>query len=663
MKTALYKVLSLSAAAVLVVGLGLLAGCLSRSGSTKTSTLPRSYALTGVVDGGQQPVAGATVTLYAAGVGTGVEATTLGTATTDSNGKFKLGYACSSASAPIYMTATGGNPGLGTGINNTAIYLMAALDTCGNPPSFVHINEVTTVTAGYALNGFIGAGRSQQVNVHGTNPGLANAMKTAALLADVTSGLASPPLPLASTCMGKSPLVNCGVEERLDSLANVLAACVNTAGGDSPPCMELFACAVPMAIYGNGRCTLPTGAATPGDTLEAILDIARNPGQVPISGIYDLAIQHAVFSPALTATPTDWTLALAHSGCGRNGSTGIAVDASGNVWVTNPNNNSVCEFDSSGKLISPNRGYIGGGLDRPYGIAVDTSGHVWVTNSKLNGKSISEFDGKGNAMTSSSFTGGGLEYPVDVAADVGGHIWVTNIGTSRKTNHSLSEFDSSGKPLSPSSGYTGGGLDAPVGIAVDASGHVWVANLGKSSLSEFDNSGKPLSPSSGYTGGGLNNPMDIAVDASGDVWVANLPPYLSYEHVNGHLRVVRYNHSISEFGSNGKPLSPSSGYTGGGLDGPAGIAVDASGHVWVADSENNAGIAYSISEFNSRGNPLSPSSGYTGGGLIEPQGIAVDASGNVWVTNFIGYSLIEFIGAASPTRTPLVLAHTQGFTP
>lgn len=86
-------------------------------------------ALHGSVHGGQQPVTGATIQLYSAGLtGYGSAATSLipisaqvpfsgpGTgALTDGNGGFQISgdYTCPSATSQVYITSTGGNPGLG----------------------------------------------------------------------------------------------------------------------------------------------------------------------------------------------------------------------------------------------------------------------------------------------------------------------------------------------------------------------------------------------------------------------------------------------------------------------------------------------------------------------------------------------------------------------
>jgi sugar lactone lactonase YvrE len=111
----------------------------------------------------------------------------------------------------------------------------------------------------------------------------------------------------------------------------------------------------------------------------------------------------------------------------------------------------------------------------------------------------------------------------------------------------------------------------------------------------------PISASTGDTGGGLNDPWGLAIDASGNVWVA--------DSSTGANR-------ISLFGASGTPISSASGYTGGGLNIPEGIAIDGAGNVWVAIAHHRYLPPYpdsSISEFNSSGTAISPSTGYQAG--------------------------------------------------
>jgi streptogramin lyase len=139
----------------------------------------------------------------------------------------------------------------------------------------------------------------------------------------------------------------------------------------------------------------------------------------------------------------------------------------------------------------------------------------------------------------------------------------------------------------------------------------------------------------------LDNPWDVAVDGSGNIWVTN----------NSDSGVSKFSSST------GNPLSPASGYTGGGLSsgslsggGGTQIAIDGSGNVWLTNV-----VSVRLAEFSTAGAPLSPASGYTaGGGLENPDSLAIDGSGDVWIANAGTNSVTEIIGIATPVVTPLV---------
>ena len=124
-----------------------------------------------------------------------------------------------------------------------------------------------------------------------------------------------------------------------------------------------------------------------------------------------------------------------------------------------------------------------------------------------------------------------------------------------------------GLPFRPNStGFTGGGMIRPKAIAIDGSEHVWVGAAGSpgtstnsGSVSLFLQNGTPFIGNA-LTGGGINNPVALAIDASNDCWIVN---------GNGN--------SLSELQSGGTPISTATGYTGGGLNTPAGISIDGAG--------------------------------------------------------------------------------------
>jgi streptogramin lyase len=614
-----------------------LAGC-SGGGNDTASAQSTPALVQGTVHGGQAPIVGSAVNLYAAG-GSLAQARLVASTTTDANGNFQFATVSCAAGDELYATATGGNPGGGA---NAAIHLLAIDGACGALPGSLTINELTTVAGAYSANRFIGpsgcadcggGGIPASVdNISGPTPGLPNAFSTAPRLVSPSTGaLAS--LPDAASCGAASPPANCVTVRKLNTLASALAACVNSTGPTSSQCTQLFQCATVGAAWASSTsCTVPAGAAQPTDTLQAILNVARNPAKISPTGLDYTSIRNAVFSPGITAHPTDETLSRAIAGGGLTSPSVVAVDALGNVWITNVSGSAVSEFSPAGIALSPGVGYTGGGLSAPFGIAFDLNGNVWVSNTGNN--TLSELASNGAPVSpAGGYTGGGLNGPEGIAIDSTNHLWIAN-----SSNNSLSEFTAAGAAVSPTAGFTGGGLNVPTGVAIDASGTLWITNFSGASLSEFNPFGSALN--GGITGGGLNTPQGIAFDPNGDIWIGN-----------------GLGTALSKFSGTGTALA-ASGYSGGGVSNARFVAVDAAGNVWAA---NNAGG--SLSELSSAGAALSPTNGFAGPGVSSPFGLAVDESGNVWVANQGSATLTEFIGAAAPTRTPVVAAMTQGLQP
>jgi hypothetical protein len=621
------------------------------SAANPVASAANGVSLTGVLHGGQAPIVGSSLTLYAAGVPATAVPNMLGTSTTDANGSFNIPYVCPKVRTLVYVVAAGGNAGGGV---NSAIKLMAALGPCDSLPSSIVINELTTVAAVYALNAFsnissnsTGLGgcvdcvpvvQADMTQLHGNSPAINNAFETAALLVDVASGVPAHWLPPSASCTGTAATnpVNCSAVQKLTALGNSLAACVNSATG-STQCQQLFECAVPHSSVSNASantCTVPPGAIESSDTLQATLSIARNAGDVSSAGIETLAARNIVFSPGSTNS-LDLTIALNFTGGGLAYGQGIAIDATGNVWVTNiipsttGNGSSVSELSPSGVPLSPSSGFTGGGLNVAAGIAIDALGNVWVANRTSeggSGNSVTELNPSGAAVSpATGFTGGGLNDPFAIAIDAAGNVWIAN-----NTASSVTELNPSGAPVSPAAGFVSNGVGNFSEIAIDAAGNIWGTTVGNT-LVEFSANGSLISPSGGFTFTGSAQFAGIAVDLYGNIWAAN----------NNGANVVEFNPS-------GTPLS-NAGFTGGGLSFPSAIAIDGAGNVWV----QNNGIS-GISELDTLGRPLSPGRvGFTGGGLDSAPGIAIDGAGDVWVPNANG-SVTEFIGAAAPTVTPLV---------
>jgi streptogramin lyase len=563
-------------------------------------------SFTGTAMAGKQPLVGATVQLYAAGTsGDGIAAGNLlaPTLTTDNNGAFTVptGYTCPIATSQVYAIAKGGSPGA-SAPTNSAIAIMVALGACNQIASASHVvlNEVTTVSAVWALSQFMSTGGAIGASATNTT-GLANAFAIAASLASPATGV-SPGTTFPSN--GISPA------SRIDSLGNLLNACTSTS---ATVCNQLFA-AAPLTA---------SGIAT--NTLDAALAIARHPS-TNVTVLYALALQSSAFTPALAAAPADWTIFLTFSGGGMSGPTSIGLTSKGNLWVANYFG-VASQFTPVGAPVFAS-GITGYGLSASYGLAVDSSDNAWIANDNYSG-TITELSISGSALSGAGgYSAGGIEYPIAIAIDPDQSVWVMDYGDSHVTR-----LSTSGAPLSGASGYANNDIAFPGAIAVDANHNGWIADQSGTTIVRLSQDGTQA-----VSATCCSAPSGIALDQSGNAWVTNF-----------------YGNSVSEVSSSASVLS--SGYTGGGLDRPQGIAIDGAGNVWVANFLGNGvtQLAGAETQAVSSGSLLCPPAGWAHDApFSDMYGVAVDASGNVWVSNFGTNTITQLVGLAAPVKTPTV---------
>lgn len=275
------------------LGVLLLAGCAAISPTQNIA----NAGLQGSVRGGQQPVSGATIQLYAVGTtGDGSASTPLLTTAvlSDAGGNFTItgDFTCPSATSLVYMVASGGNPGLGAGSVNPQLVLMVALGQCGNLTSstFISINEVTTVGAVYSLAPYM-ASSSAIGSATTDSANLASAFTLASELVNPSTGLA----PGLNVPAGTTVPV-----AQINTLADILAACINSAGGtsgDGSPCGSLF------------LLTTPTGGTPATDAVTALLHLVNNPA-LNTSSLFNLTTPAAPFQPTDPVAPSNFSVAL-----------------------------------------------------------------------------------------------------------------------------------------------------------------------------------------------------------------------------------------------------------------------------------------------------------------------------------------------------------------
>jgi hypothetical protein len=616
----------------------LLSGCTMQSAPAVAGSAASS-ALVGKVFGGQQPVKGSTVKVWAAGTGGyGSAATLLATTTTNSLGSFQFAanaYSCPSTTTPIYVTSQGGNAGGG---NNAKIMLVASLGGCSAAQATtVNINEVTTVATAYALSSFFGPSfGAGVVDTFGSPADQVSALATAnsstvPLLVNLAQGTANVS---TSTITLESA--------KLNTLADIVATCVNSVS-TATTCTTLFN---DVAGFSGTQ---------PADTLQAAVAIASEP-YYRVGLLFQVVAGTAVPFPGLAAAPNDWTLGVSYTapnlgltvqgGTGYGTSSNIDIDANGSVWF--PTNitgaTGVASFSPVTNTFS---GPYLAGLVQPQYVSIDQGGTLYATD--MSGTKIGYLN-TSNPATSGLLTAGYPTQAIATGDDNTLYFGLNNAGTQ------LASIDPTRKYLSQV-----GAFDFPVtGLAPTYSGTAGTTYVLSS-------------------GSGVSTVCEVGYDEimAGTTNYGSIAQTSSVCQSGGSATTTEAYDVLSAAASLNMLCSANDGcFTPPvAVNQPQGIATDGSGNEWVANAGNGSVSMMGGSDITGGGYdffqistlPYLHGTG-NGGTMTRPYGIAIDGAGNVWVSNVscttaptgctaTGFTLSELIGAAGPTITPLSLQH------
>jgi sugar lactone lactonase YvrE len=328
---------------------------------------------------------------------------------------------------------------------------------------------------------------------------------------------------------------------------------------------------------------------------------------------------------------------------------GVAVDASGNFYVPDSGSHVVRKITPAGvativagKASSPGATGDGGPataalLNSPSAVAVDGAGNLFIADTKNN---------KIRMVTAAT----GL---ISVVAGTG------------------------------TAGYAGDGgvptsaaLNAPQGVSVDGAGDVFIADTGNNRIREVNpvshtiltvagNGVAGYSGDSGTASGAeLSSPVSVAIDSANNLYIVD-------QNNNAIRKVTTSSAVISTVAGNG-----SSGFTGDAgpatqaeLATPSGVAVDAGGNLYIADSANKrvrmvsavSGTILTIGG-NGKSTPSGDGGAATAGALQSPTGIALDSTGNLYVSDPSSQSIREISASAGPVAfatTPIFATSTD----
>ena len=241
----------------------------------------------------------------------------------------------------------------------------------------------------------------------------------------------------------------------------------------------------------------------------------------------------------------------------------IAVDAEGNVFVTNSNTGLLFRIDATTQAVTNLGTSASPAFNRPIGVAVDAEGNVFVADSR-NGL-VRRIDATTQAVTNLGTSASpAFNRPTGVAVDAEGNVFVADIDDSfvRKIDATTQAVTNLGTSASPA-------FHSPHGVAVDTKGNVFVVDTGHNLVRRIDavtqavtNLGTSASPA-------FKDPYGVAVDAPGNLFIAD----------KGNNLVRRIDATTQAVTSLGTSASPAFFL-------PRGVAVDTKGNVFVTDSGN-----------------------------------------------------------------------------
>jgi len=647
--------------------------------------------LTGRVLGAGAPVAGSSVTLWAASSG---EPTPLAQGKTDAQGRFSLNAPAAGKGQFLYLVARGGRSTAdAASADNAALALMAVLGA--KPPASVTLNELTTVASVWTNAQFFD-GKA----LRGPALGLGIAAGNVPSFVDLATGGLGPVIQDPLNGSQTPTLAN------FSTLADVLAGCIARVTTDA--CAKLFAAATP-----------PSGSV-PTDTLSAAQSIARNSWYRPervfalLDAFYPVPqgkkMRVVPFMPYLTFAPSAWVLPLKFDGGGYRAGGKAMFDSQGNLWVGDNFTvgwqgqdslwqGNATKFDPNGKPLSPiTTGFAGGGMmGGTFGAAVDAKDNAWLAS--YGGQSIAVFDEHGKPLTPPegiTFDGKlGLMQGI-IVMPKSGDVWAVGLSKNQllyfpKGDWKNGRIVCEGRKVEPCKSLIG-----PFHLGVDQQDRIWVTNALGAHVARFPASDptKVEKFETGYSGSGLG------IDSQGNVWVTNrLGSTLrgAFDIVDDILvaktggntdKALTYemskqkggDGSVSLLKPDGSPY-PGSPFTGGGLPGPWAIAVDGNDNIWVSNfAMPNSPIVQLCGVRTENcppgfktGQQISPPNGYVGGGLQMQTDIAVSPSGDVWAMNNWqdidscfgtpdealstrcgGQGVTIFFGMAKPVRAPQI---------
>lgn len=228
-----------------------------------------------------------------------------------------------------------------------------------------------------------------------------------------------------------------------------------------------------------------------------------------------------------------------------NGPNGIAIDATGNLYIADAGNHRIRKITPAGVVTTiAGDGYVTT-LYQPLGVCVDATGTVYIADSynaricKLTASGLSVLAGSATGGTGSAGYADGtgtaakFDTPNGLVVDAAGNVFVTDA-----FNHLIRKITPAGVVTTlagSSKGYADGNggaaqFDTPSGPAIDAAGNIFIADIGTNSVRKITPTGVVTTIARSLSGGTTDGPVGtaqfsypyaVAVDATGNIYFSD----------------------------------------------------------------------------------------------------------------------------------------------
>jgi sugar lactone lactonase YvrE len=288
----------------------------------------------------------------------------------------------------------------------------------------------------------------------------------------------------------------------------------------------------------------------------------------------------------------------------------------------------------------------------PAGIAVDSAGNLYIADSnrirKISKGTITTVAGNGTYGFSGDngpATSAQLFNPQGVAVDAAGNLYIADTYNNRirkVSNGVITTVAGNGTSGSRDENIpaTSAQLNWPYGVAVDAAGNIYIANTYNNRVCKVSGGMITTVAGNGTHGYGGDNgpataaqlswPDGVAVDAAGNLYIADTDNDRIRKVSGGVITTVAGNGTEGFSGDKGPATSAQLGW-------PYSVAVDAAGNLYIADTYNNHirkvsnGVITTVGGDGTFG--FGGDNGPATSAAVSPAGIAVDSAGALYVAD------------------------------